>query len=330
MLVGMNRYADAVTRPAATPPSHPHPPGGDPAEVQDKTSAGVQDKTPAGADAARRAELAAFLRSRRERITPERAGLPRTARRRTPGLRREEVATLAAVGVTWYTWLEQGRAINVSPGVLDAVVRALQMDPTERAHAFALAGTPDPHAETANPALTATTLRTMHRLAPYPAAVKNARYDILAANRAYADLFGDPEELPPEHRNALWLMAMGEHWRTLCVERDAMLPVIVAKYRQAMAEHLAEPAWKARLDGLLAASEEFRRLWELHDVAPMAPHVKRYLHPDPEIGLLRLEHRHLWLSPDAGGLRLVAYVPVDEESERRLEKLAARGGPPAG
>ncbi|MZD08139.1 helix-turn-helix domain-containing protein [Streptomyces sp. SID5785] len=291
---------------------------------------GTTDGTTAGADAARRGELAAFLRSRRERISPEQAGLPRTARRRTPGLRREEVATLAAVGVTWYTWLEQGRAINVSPGVLDAIVRALQMDPTERAHAFALAGTPDPHAETAHPAVTATTLRTMRKLAPYPAAVKNARYDILAANSAYADVFGDPEELAPEHRNSLWLMATSARWRTQFVERDAMLPVIVAKFRQAMAEHVAEPAWKARLDGLLAESAEFRALWELHDVAPMAPHVKRYLHPDPDIGMLRLEHRHLWLSPDSGGHRLVAYVPVDEETEERLEKLAARRGTPAG
>ncbi|MFE1949404.1 helix-turn-helix transcriptional regulator [Streptomyces sp. NPDC059524] len=284
----------------------------------------------AGSAQARRDELAAFLRSRRERISPEQAGVPRTARRRTPGLRREEVAFLAAVGVTWYTWLEQGRAINVSPGVLDAVVRALQMDPTERAHAFALAGTVDPHPATACSPVTETTLRTMHKLAPYPATVKNARYDILAANQAYADVFGDPQELAPEHRNALWLMATSERWRTQFVERDAMLPVIVAKFRQAMAEHVAEPAWQARLDGLLAASEEFRALWELHEVAPMAPHVKRYLHPDPGIGMLRLEHRHLWLSPDSNGHRLVAYVPVDEESERRLEKLAARGGALAG
>ncbi|MCX3058638.1 helix-turn-helix transcriptional regulator [Streptomyces beihaiensis] len=282
--------------------------------------------TAAAADEARRAELAAFLRSRRERISPEQAGLPRTARRRTPGLRREEVAHLAAVGVTWYTWLEQGRAINVSPGVLDAVARALQMDPTERSHAFALAGVSDPRAETACTTITAATLRTMHKLAPFPATVKNARYDILAWNQPYADVFGDPAELAPEHRNGLWLMAMSERWRTQCVERDVMLPAIVAKFRQAMTEHLAEPAWKERLDMLLAASEEFRALWELHDVAPMTPHVKRYLHPDPEIGMLRLEHRHLWLSPDRSAKRLVACVPVDDESEERLERLAARTG----
>src|SRR5580700_3276530 len=93
--------------------------------------------------AGRRQELAAFLRSRRERILPEQVGLPPALRRRTPGLRREEVATLAGVGVTWYTWLEQGRDINASPQVLDAVSRTLLLDPHEREHLFRLADVPD-------------------------------------------------------------------------------------------------------------------------------------------------------------------------------------------
>src|SRR6266699_3579571 len=94
-------------------------------------------------DAVRRGELAAFLRSRRERIHPEQVGLRPTRRRRTPGLRREEVAQLAGVGVTWYTWLEQGRDINASPQVLDAIARTLLFDPHERTHLFTLAGAPD-------------------------------------------------------------------------------------------------------------------------------------------------------------------------------------------
>src|SRR6266513_6066395 len=91
----------------------------------------------------RRAELAAFLRARRERITPEQAGLPPGTRRRTPGLRREEVAQLSGVGVTWYTWLEQGRQINASAQVLEAVARTLRLDPAEREHLFRLADLPD-------------------------------------------------------------------------------------------------------------------------------------------------------------------------------------------
>ena len=92
----------------------------------------------------RRHELAAFLRSRRERITPEQVGLPLSGRRRTPGLRREEVAQLAGVGVTWYTWLEQGRDINASEQVLAAIAATLLLDPYERAHLYTLAGQPEP------------------------------------------------------------------------------------------------------------------------------------------------------------------------------------------
>jgi len=118
---------------------------------------------------ARRAELAAFLRSRRERITPEQVGLPRGARRRTPGLRREEVAHLGAVGVTWYTWLEQARDIHVSPQVLDAVARALLLDRAERSHLFVLAGavdpTPDRECTTVTPALR----QVLRQLEPFPA-----------------------------------------------------------------------------------------------------------------------------------------------------------------
>src|ERR1700755_622936 len=94
--------------------------------------------------AMRRRELAEFLRHRREHIAPEQVGLPRGARRRTPGLRREEVAQLSAVGVTWYTWLEQARDIQVSAQVLDALARALLLDRTERTHLFALGAAADP------------------------------------------------------------------------------------------------------------------------------------------------------------------------------------------
>ncbi|MEV5876133.1 helix-turn-helix transcriptional regulator [Streptomyces sp. NPDC052101] len=268
----------------------------------------------------RRRELAAFLRSRRERVTPEQVGLVRGPRRRTPGLRREEVAQLSAVGVTWYTWIEQARATHVSAQVLDAVARALLMDPTERAHLFALAGTTDPRIDPECPVASTSARKIVERLAPYPASLQNARYDVLAANRPFAQVFGDPAELPPAERNCLWLLTTSERWKRDFVDRDEMLRDLIAKYRAAMAEHVAEPAWKERLQGLLAVSEEFRELWEQHEVAPMSPHVKRYRHP--VVGLLRLEHRNMWLAPQPPAHRVVAYIPADEESEERLERLA--------
>src|SRR5947208_16278944 len=117
----------------------------------------------------RRHELANFLRSRRARITPEQVGLPLVGRRRTPGLRREEVAQLAGVGVTWYTWLEQGRDINASPQVLDAIARTLAFDAQERSHLFTLAGTADTNAETRCARLSPAVELVLDRLEPYPA-----------------------------------------------------------------------------------------------------------------------------------------------------------------
>ncbi|QIB49105.1 helix-turn-helix domain-containing protein [Streptomyces aureoverticillatus] len=272
----------------------------------------------------RRQELAAFLRSRRERISPEQVGLVRGGRRRTPGLRREEVAQLSAVGVTWYTWLEQGRAIRVSAQVLDAIARALLMDPTERGHLFVLAGVIDQRPDYDCPLLSPTALRLMHTIAPYPATLQNARYDVLAHNRPFAQVFGELTELPPRERNCLWLLTTSAHWRETFLDRDEMLADLIAKYRAGMAEHVAEPAWKERLDGLLAESAEFRELWERHEVATMSPHVKRYRHP--EVGLLRLEHRNLWMAPQPQAHRLVAYVPADEETERALGRLAELSG----
>src|SRR5437763_16247043 len=128
----------------------------------------VTELHPTTADDLRRVELGAFLRSRRERITPEQVGLRASRRRRTPGLRREEVAQLAGVGVTWYTWLEQGRDINASAQVLDAIARTLLFDPHERAHLFTLAGAPDTTIAGECKPLSPTTQPILDQLEPYP------------------------------------------------------------------------------------------------------------------------------------------------------------------
>ena len=137
----------------------------------------------------RRNELAAFLRSRRERITPEDVGLPGGHRRRTAGLRREEVAQLAGVGVTWYTWLEQGRPIRASVQVLEAVARTLRLDAVERQHLFRLAEAPDTAtAGDGGPRLPPQIQAILDGLNPMPASVVTERFDILAWNAAYAVL----------------------------------------------------------------------------------------------------------------------------------------------
>ncbi|WP_326723225.1 helix-turn-helix transcriptional regulator [Streptomyces sp. NBC_00243] len=268
----------------------------------------------------RRHELAAFLRHRREHVTPERVGLPRGPRRRTPGLRREEVAQLAAVGVTWYTWLEQARDIQVSVQVLDALARALMLDPSERVHLFQLAGAVDPTPASRCPTITPALLRMLEQLEPLPACIQNSRYDILAYNRTYARLLCDLDEVPAEDRNCMVLITTNEQWRSSIVLLDETMRLMAAKFRASMAGHLADPAWKMLLKRLRAESEEFCEVWERHEV--LGARTKRKEFRNADVGRITVDHTDLWLNPEFGS-RMVTYAPADEESRQRLEKLHA-------
>ncbi|MFE2159760.1 helix-turn-helix transcriptional regulator [Streptomyces lydicus] len=294
----------AATRPAA---SAAPPPGAAP-----------RPGTAAGDDAVRRAELAAFLRSRRERITPEQVGLPRGARRRTPGLRREEVAHLGAVGVTWYTWLEQARDIHVSPQVLDAVARALLLDRAERSHLFALAGAVDPLPGKECTGVSRELRQMLQQLAPFPAVVQNSRFDILAYNSTYGRLMCDLDALPEEDRNCMWLAFTHPEWRACVVDLDATMRVMAAKFRASMAEHVAEPAWKALVARLTDASPEFREIWAQHEVIRPVSSVKLFRHP--QVGVLQVTATSLWTGPNPGP-KLLSYTPVDETTHERLRQL---------
>ncbi|MEV5429024.1 helix-turn-helix domain-containing protein [Streptomyces sp. NPDC052701] len=268
----------------------------------------------------RRHELAAFLRSRRERISPEQVGLPRGRRRRTPGLRREEVAQLSAVGVTWYTWLEQARDIQVSVQVLDALARALLLDPSERAHLFQLAGAVDPTPAATSPSVTPALRAVLEQLEPFPACLQNSRYDILAYNRTYGLLLCDLDAVPPEDRNCLVLSYTNVQWQSSIVHLQEAQRLMAARFRAAMAGHLAEPAWKMLLKRLRAESAEFREVWDRHEV--VAHRTKRKEFVNRHVGRVTVDHTDLWLGPEPGP-RMVTYVPADEESHRRLEELLA-------
>ncbi|MGV9286270.1 MmyB family transcriptional regulator [Streptomyces sp. NPDC003719] len=282
---------------------------------------------PQAASRVRRHELAAFLRSRRERIAPEQVGLPRGRRRRTPGLRREEVAQLSAVGVTWYTWLEQARDIQVSVQVLDALARALLLDPTERAHLFQLAGAVDPAPATDCPSVTPALRALLEQFEPYPACVQNSRYDILAHNRTYGLLLCDLDAVPPEDRNCMVLSFTHDDWRSSIVHLEETQRLMAARFRATMAGHLTEPAWKMLLERLRSESAAFREAWERYEV--VAHRGKRKEFVNRYVGRIGLDHTDLWLGPEPGP-RMVTYAPADETSRERLEKLHAialeRGG----
>jgi transcriptional regulator with XRE-family HTH domain len=257
----------------------------------------------------RRRELAAFLRSRRERLTPAEVGLPPGGRRRTPGLRREEVASLAGVGMTWYTWLEQGRDINASDQVLDAIARTLLLDGHERTHLFTLAGLTPPGAVQDAHVVTPELRAVLDKLHPYPAFLTNSRFDLVAYNRAYQVILGDLDALPPDERNSLSIIFTKQTTSKCFIDRDEAKPRLVAQLRAAMAEHVADPAFKCLVRRLRESSPEFAELWERHEVAEPENARKRLLHLD--YGLLQFSYMNTWLAPRAG-LRLVTYVPADD------------------
>ena len=269
----------------------------------------------------RRPELAAFLRSRRARVTPQDVGMPPGFRRRTPGLRREEVAQLSGVGVTWYTWLEQGRPINASAQVLDAVARTLRLDPPEREHLYHLADVPyAPPAEALAQRVGPEIQGIIDALAPRPAVVYNSRYDVLATNSVYHALFFCELALSRGVPNALWtLFTLPEHQCPLMF-RESELPVMVATLRASYGLHAGEPVWEDFIRRLSAASPLFARLWETGDVAQPTGRVKTFRHA--EVGELRMTSVSLSINgmPEC---RIVVYTPDDEETAARAAALTA-------
>jgi transcriptional regulator with XRE-family HTH domain len=273
----------------------------------------------------RRSELAAFLRSRRERITPEDVGLPPGLRRRTAGLRREEVAQLAGVGVTWYTWLEQGRRINASVQVLDAVARTLRLDQAEHQHLYRLADVPEASAGAPGdcPPITADIQGILDGLSPLPATVLNERFDVLAWNDAYAAVWPGVIGRKPGDRNVLWLVFRFPDCCNPYVNRDEQLSTLVAQLRGAYGRHVGEPAWTGFVQRLEAASPQFRQLWAEQHVASPATYLKIFRHPAHERMVMTTTSLGVLSIP---GTRLVVYTPTDDACRDAIATLLTGEG----
>src|SRR5215475_5782344 len=182
-------------------------------------------------DATRRSELGSFLKARRARLHPEDVGLAPGPRRRTPGLRREEVALLAGVGVSWYTWLEQGRPINASAQVLDAVARTLRLDSAERWHLYRLAEAMPLRSWVKTAARPGAVADVVRSLDPLPAVLINSRFDVIESNRAHEDMFRNWHSLPCVHKNLLWCAVTEPRARELWLNYDDEVPYMVARLR---------------------------------------------------------------------------------------------------
>jgi transcriptional regulator with XRE-family HTH domain len=267
----------------------------------------------------RHSELAQFLRSRRERLSPADFGLPAGPRRRTPGLRREEVAQLAGVGVTWYTWLEQGREITASAQVLGAVAQTLRLDAGERSHLFTLAGVFDNATPCEAEPLPGAVLATLEAVRPFPAYVVNGRFDLLAHNPEAEEILGGFAGVPPARLNIMWLAFVERTLDGRVVEFDEESARHVALFRASMADHPDHPAWKRLRDDLLAASPMFREYWQRYDVGrPMVRH-KTFLHP--RAGRISVETASFTVNGGPPLSRLVVYSPADDPSALAMRDL---------
>jgi transcriptional regulator with XRE-family HTH domain len=263
----------------------------------------------------RRAELADFLKHRRGLVSPESVGLEANGRRRTPGLRREEVAQLAGVGLSWYTWLEQGRDIKPSAQVLDALARTLRLDAGERAHLFHLARVELPLPADDYPREAPPELReVVDALLPNPAYLIGPRSDVLAWNAAAARIMGQPTAAPDGRPNLLWWLFAGD--RPLQGQLRDTARNALARFRAEHARRINDPDFAALIEALEEASPEFRAWWPRHEVLTEQLGTKTIEHP--ELGTLRLHHLQS-VPTSHPDLRLTQFAPADEATRATLE-----------
>lgn len=261
---------------------------------------------------AQRRELGSFLASRRARSDPADFGF-NSGKRRTPGLRREEVAVLAGLSVSWYTWLEQGRDIHPSPDVLLRLSKVFRLDRVESVHLFALASLSAPSVALDGDLTTGLEML-VRAIDPVPAYVRNARLDILAWNGAIARLFVDYGLLQPPERNTLRLLFLHGPYRTLIDEWEAMARGMISTFRAARAQARDREPFDALIDELNSLSPEFRAWWPDTEVKGFDEGSKRLRQPDGSF----LEFIYVALAPQGRpDLSLVTYLPRPRGGECR-------------
>ncbi|WP_229379337.1 helix-turn-helix transcriptional regulator [Streptomyces sp. VRA16 Mangrove soil] len=272
-----------------------------------------------------RAELADFLRRSRERLRPEEVGLTAGPRRRTPGLRREELSQLAGMSADYLMRLEQARSPQPSPQILAALAKALRLSTDERDHLYLLAGHRPPAGPLAGNHVRPGLLHLMDRLAGTPAQLLSDLGDLLVQNEQAESLFGCTCTVEEENRNLVWM------WFTMPIVREAYPEEEhdphgrehVADLRAAVARRGADPTALALVDRLRDASAEFTALWELHEVAVRRTSRKRLRHP--VVGAMEFDYEAL-LTP-AEDQRLVIYTPPPGSATYEALELLREVGP---
>jgi transcriptional regulator with XRE-family HTH domain len=265
-------------------------------------------------------ELGAMLRARREALQPADVGLIAGPRRRTRGLRREEVAMLASISPTYYAFLEQGRGVKPSRAVLDALSGALGLEPAQRdyLHSLVHGGPPPGDGQGSIEILAPGIAEFVDRLDPHPTYVTGRCWDVLAANRGARVLWTDWPALPPAERNLLaWMFTAPAREVFVDWEREASAQL--ARFRGAAARHPGDPAFADLIERLHASSPEVRAWWPRQDVAPLGSGRKRLRHP--ELGEIELRHVVLQVA-DEPEHKVVTFAPTPRD-EVRIAELAA-------
>jgi len=266
-----------------------------------------------------RTQLSEFLKSRRARLSPASVGLPEQGRRRTPGLRREDVAALAGLSATWYTWLEQGRDVRASDRVLESLSRTLRLSVEERDYLFALAQhRPAPlqpmRTLEVSPAVKRT-LEAMHM----PALVITPRWDVIYWNRMVATTFRDYSQIAPDERNLIRILLTNPLFQKDEAEFEAMATRILAKLRVDYSQAAGDPAFDALIEELTDISPAFKRLWPRPDIMGHSEGVHLLRHP--KLGGVTFEHTS-YVVEGAPALRVVMFAPHDRESAVKLARHA--------
>jgi transcriptional regulator with XRE-family HTH domain len=261
-----------------------------------------------------RTELGVALRTWRERLRPADVGLPAGVRRRTPGLRREEVAGLAGMSVDYLTRVEQGRGPRPSEAVLGGLARALRLTDAERDHLFDLAGVAPPPPGRIRSTVRPSVQRLMDRFTDLPVTLLDAKSDLLAWNPLAAALLGDISAVPPAQRNVAWQAFLGtSRMEVNAGDGERLDRAIVSDLRRTAARYPDDPGLARLIAELRTGSDRFDRLWTLRELDERHGHTKRIRHP--ELGVLELDCNVLHVHGDDQVLVVYSAAPGSREAE---------------
>lgn len=264
-------------------------------------------------------ELGQFLKAKRNQISPTQVGLPYGGKRRAPGLKREEVAQLASVSLTWYTWLEQNRSIKVSEQVLESIGHALLLNETEMKYIFSLAQLAIPELKPSSAEFVSKPIQTaLNKFDPYPAFASDQYWNVIAWNASANAIFGNFDKMSSRERNTVWRMFKTPHYKELFTEWHKAAEWIVAQFRISCGKYNADSWFSNFVNELMEDSIEFKTLWLNQNVCFDTNFKKSISYKT--LGTLLFDFTSYDLSANSQ-IKIALHTPADEDTSHKLNKL---------